>query len=92
MAGRKDALRRRGPDGLASAEVLRIGVEPRDEDGDLRPLLRPLVAEGELVGLEPLQAARNRHSASLGELPATARQLSRGEPAIPTVYQQGSAA
>jgi nicotinate phosphoribosyltransferase len=92
VAGRKEALRRRGPDGLASAEVLRIGGEPRDGDGDLRPLLRPLVTEGELVGLEPLQAARNRHAASLGELPPTARQLSRGEPAIPTVYQQGPAA
>jgi nicotinate phosphoribosyltransferase len=89
VAGRKEALRRRGPDGLATAEVLRIGDAPRDGDGDLRPLLRPLVAEGELVGVEPLQAARNRHSASLAELPATARQLSRGEPAIPTVYRQG---
>jgi nicotinate phosphoribosyltransferase len=46
-----------------------------------------LVADGEVVGAEPLDAARARHAASLAELPATARQLSRGEPAIPTVYE-----
>jgi nicotinate phosphoribosyltransferase len=39
------------------------------------------------VGREPLAAARDRHVASLGELPPSALQLSRGEPAIPTVYE-----
>ena len=37
---------------------------------------------------EPLAQARARHAASLAELPVTARQLSRGEPAIPTVFEQ----
>jgi nicotinate phosphoribosyltransferase len=84
--GRKTALRRRGPDGIAVAEVLGIG-HPPVADSDDRPLHVPLVAQGEVVGAEPLDAARARHAASLAELPSTARQLSRGEPAIPTVYE-----
>jgi nicotinate phosphoribosyltransferase len=39
------------------------------------------------VGGEPLDDARARHARSLAELPATARQLSRGEPVIPTVHE-----
>jgi nicotinate phosphoribosyltransferase len=84
--GRKYALRRREADGVALAEVLGIGSPPV-ADGDDRPLQVQLVAGGEVVGAEPLDAARARHAASLAELPATARQLSRGEPAIPTVYE-----
>jgi nicotinate phosphoribosyltransferase len=84
--GRKWALRRREPDGVAIAEVLGIGTPPVG-DGDDRHLHVQLVADGEVVGAEPLDAARARHAASLAELPATARQLSRGEPAIPTVYE-----
>jgi nicotinate phosphoribosyltransferase len=84
IAGRKWALRRRSADGVAEAEVVGVGHSPAD-DGDDRALLRHLVSRGEPVGLEPLAAARERHAASLAELPATARQLSRGEPAIPTV-------
>ena len=87
VAGRKYALRRRDPGGVAQAEVLGIGHPPVD-DGDDRPLLQPLVVAGEVVGAEPLADARARHAASLAELPVTARQLSRGEPAIPTVFEQ----
>ncbi len=86
IGGRKWALRRRGPDGLAQAEVIGIGHEPAD-DGDDRRLLVPLVERGEVVGTEPLDAARARHTASVAELPSTARQLSRGEPAIPTILE-----
>ena len=84
--GRKWPLRRRGSDGIAVAEVLGVGAQPVG-DGDDRPLHLPLVEAGEVVGTEPLDSARARHAASLAELPATARQLSRGEPAIPTVYE-----
>jgi nicotinate phosphoribosyltransferase len=52
-----------------------------------RPLLRRLVSDGEIVGREPLATARARHRASVAELPAHARQLSRGYPAIPTVFE-----
>ena len=86
VAGRKWAMRRRSPDGVAQAEVVGIGHEPVD-DGDDRMLLVPLVERGEAVGAEPLSAARDRHAASLAELPATARQLSKGDPAIPTLLE-----
>jgi nicotinate phosphoribosyltransferase len=87
IAGRKWALRRRRPDGVAEAEVVGIGHAPVD-DGDDRALLVDLVQDGEVVGRESLQRCRERHRASLGELPLHATQLSRGEPAIPTVYEQ----
>ncbi|MGZ4602437.1 MAG: nicotinate phosphoribosyltransferase, partial [Kineosporiaceae bacterium] len=86
IAGRKWALRRRGPDGVAQAEIVDIGHDPAD-DGDDRRLQVQLVEQGEIVGGESLEAARARHSAALAELPATGRQLSRGEPAIPTIMQ-----
>src|SRR5690606_39099995 len=85
IGGRKYAVRRRSH-GVAEAEVIGIGHPPAD-DGDDRPLLVPFVRAGELVGAEPLVDARARHAASLAELPATARQLSRGEPVIPTRHE-----
>ncbi|BDZ58736.1 nicotinate phosphoribosyltransferase [Barrientosiimonas endolithica] len=85
VGGRKYALRKISPRGLAEAEVIGIGERPFD-DGNDRELLVPLVRGGEIVGEEPLEAARDRHAASLAELPRKAHQLSRGEPVIPTVY------
>jgi nicotinate phosphoribosyltransferase len=87
VAGRKWALRRRTSRGIAEAEVLGVDAPPMD-DGDDRALLVPLVQRGELVGREPLATARARHEASRAELPPEARQLSRGEPAIPTHYER----
>jgi nicotinate phosphoribosyltransferase len=88
VAGRKYALRRRTSNGVAEAEVVGIG-EPAANDGDDRELLVPLMRAGAVVdpGLLDLQAARSRHEASLAELPAAALRLQRGEPAIPTVYE-----
>jgi nicotinate phosphoribosyltransferase len=88
VAGRKYALRRRGPSGAAQAEVLGIG-EPAVNDGDDRELLVPLLRGGKVVDPEllELEAARDRHTASLAELPRVALRLQRGEPAIPTVYE-----
>jgi len=87
LGGRKWALRRRSSAGVAEAEVIGVETEPVD-DGDDRPLMRRLVTDGVLVGRESLQDARTRHAASLAELPPEARQLSRGEPAIPTRYER----
>jgi nicotinate phosphoribosyltransferase len=86
VGGRKYALRRRSRSGVAEAEIVGIGSPPVD-DGDDRPLLVPLVRDGVAVGRESLEAARERHAAALAELPLPARQLSRGEPVIPTVHQ-----
>jgi nicotinate phosphoribosyltransferase len=85
VGGRKYALRRRTASGVAEAEIVGIGTPPAD-DGDDRALLVPLVRDGEVVGRESLDAARQRHHASLAELPLPARQLSRGEPVIATTH------
>jgi nicotinate phosphoribosyltransferase len=85
IGGRKYALRRRSPSGVAQAEVVGIGVPP-DDDGDDRSLLVPLVRGGEVVGRESLETARARHVAARAELPPAAQQMSRGEPVIPTLH------
>jgi nicotinate phosphoribosyltransferase len=85
IGGRKYALRRRDSRGTAEAEVVGIG-EPPVDDGDDRPLLVGLVSDGEVVGRESLQAARDRHAMARSELPMRAHQMSRGEPVIPTLH------
>jgi nicotinate phosphoribosyltransferase len=87
IGGRKYALRRRGPSGVAEAEVVGIGEAPAD-DGDDRPLLVRLVEGGEVVGRETLEEARARHRASVAELPRAVTMMSAGEPVIPTVFEQ----
>jgi len=52
-----------------------------------RVLLRQLVRGGEIVGDEPLTAARERHQRALHELPSGALRLSSGDPAIPTLIR-----
>ncbi|MFT3874767.1 MAG: nicotinate phosphoribosyltransferase [Nocardioides sp.] len=85
IGGRKFALRRRNAQGVAEAEVIGVG-EPPVNDGDDRPLLVPLVRDGEVVGREPLDAARERHLTRRSELPLAARQMSKGEPVIDTLH------
>jgi nicotinate phosphoribosyltransferase len=91
LGGLKEAFRRLWPDGVAKAEVIAVlnsqgVVNPQTPDGEHeRALLRPLIDHGEIVGAEPVPAARARHTAALAELPARARRLSRGEPALPTI-------
>ena len=86
VGGRKWALRRRTSEGVAEAEVIGIG-EPPTDDGDDRPLLVPLVRDGDVVGREPLAAARDRHTMARAELPLDAQKLSKGDPVIPTVFE-----
>jgi len=83
QGGRKWAVRQRDGDGGAIAEL--VTREPPGQSASDRPLLRQLVSRGEIIGREPLAAARQRHQAALAELPAHAHQLSRGYPAIPTL-------
>ncbi|HET7532783.1 MAG TPA: nicotinate phosphoribosyltransferase [Nocardioidaceae bacterium] len=88
IGGRKYALRRRDRNGVAEAEVVGVG-EPPVDDGDDRELLVPLVRDGEVVGREGLETARERHLRVREELPLPARMLSRGEPVIPTLHLGG---
>lgn len=88
VGGRKYALRRLNATGCAEAEVIGLGEAPAD-DGDDRALLVPLVRDGEVVGRDActIETARARHEASRAELPAAAHRLQRGEPAIPTLFE-----
>jgi nicotinate phosphoribosyltransferase len=85
IGGRKFALRRRTPSGVAEAEVIGIGTPPVD-DGNDRPLLVALVRDGEIVGRESLDVARERHLASRAELPVAVTMMSRGEPVLETLH------
>lgn len=84
--GRKWALRHRDEDGVAREE--RVLLSPPDPGPYDRPLLRTLVRRGEVVGREPLADARDRHERARSELPSPALRLSRGDPAIPTVFEE----
>jgi nicotinate phosphoribosyltransferase len=85
--GRKWAVRHRDEHGTALAEVITLGApDPGPHD---RVLLQPLVRGGEIsgtVGPAATRAAREHHRQVMAELPGHARQLSRGYPAIPTVF------
>ncbi len=82
--GAKWAARRRDAEGAAEAEVVGTGPVPGElEDHRLQV---PLVRGGEVVGREPLEAARERHRAAVAGLPMSATQLSRGEPVLPTEF------
>jgi nicotinate phosphoribosyltransferase len=83
--GRKWAVRHRDADGTAATE--RITLAPPDPGPADRELLVPLVRQGEVVGWEEIGAARERHRTALAELPPHALQLSRGYPALPTVFE-----
>jgi len=88
VGGRKWAMRRINADGVAEAEVIGIGEMP-DTDGNDRTLLVALMRDGEILTRPTLESARAQYERSLAELPPRALQLSRGEPAIPTIYEGG---
>jgi nicotinate phosphoribosyltransferase len=92
VGGRKWALRRLNARGEAETEIIGTGEMPVPDSSD-RPLLVDLIRDGEIVvdgDLGTLGAARARYEQSLAELPARARQLSRGEPVIETIFETGS--
>ncbi|GAB3914299.1 nicotinate phosphoribosyltransferase [Microlunatus endophyticus] len=84
VGGRKYPWRRFDAAGVAETELIGIDKDPVLEHG--RPLLVPLVKDGEIVGREPLDAARDRHTRARAELPLDALKMSRGEPVIETVF------
>jgi len=75
--------------GRAVAETIYIGQTPPADD-TARPLQVQLItagaAEPRYLGPAGTTLAREQAAAALAELPADALRLSRGEPAIPTVY------
>lgn len=87
IAGRKYAVRRLGADGHAEAEVIGLGAQPALRGQD-RALMVELVIDGKRVNHDDERTARARHHSSRAQLPASAAQLSRGEPVIPTIYER----
>ena len=85
IGGRKQGVRRTSSEGVAEAELVGSDVGS-DGDRNGRNLLAQLVRKGEVVGEEPLQAARDRHQRVRAELPPEALKMSKGEPVIQTVY------
>jgi nicotinate phosphoribosyltransferase len=89
--GEKYAYRRMDADGVASGEVIGIGIAPADLAHRGRDLIRTFVVDGEPVEAPTLDEGRALHRAALSELPLSVTQLSRGEPVIPTLYERGAA-
>jgi nicotinate phosphoribosyltransferase len=87
VGGRKHAVRRHGPDGTATAEVVSSApITPRDGDRDLVvPLVRAGAASGDATPAEALAQARAHHERARTALPPEGWALSRGEPALETV-------
>jgi hypothetical protein len=89
IGGKKFALRRHLEDGVAVTEVIGTGTAPKLEPGD-RDLLIPLVSDGvpnsAFQGSAGVELARKHHAKSKADLPASALRLTKGEPAIQTLF------
>jgi len=84
--GRKWATRQL-VEGVAAAERVWIGGRPADCESE-RPLLQPVVRDGEVIATADLPSAREHCRRTIAELPPEAMKLSAGEPAIDTIYQE----
>ncbi|MFZ7088269.1 nicotinate phosphoribosyltransferase [Curtobacterium sp. RRHDQ10] len=87
VGGRKVAARRLR-NGVATAEVVRVGGTTGPDE---RALLVPVVTGGEVddafLGGRGVEAARRHHRGAKAELPADAERIGRGDPAIPTLME-----
>jgi nicotinate phosphoribosyltransferase len=85
--GRKSAVRRYKPTGTAVEEVVHAAASAPEIGAHDRTLPVPLIRDGELVAdVENLDQSRDRLRAALVSVPWEGLKLSRGEPAIPTVF------
>ena len=93
IGGRKSPVRT-FTNGVASAETIYIGDAPAAGDSE-RPLLVPLITNGEpeekYLGPAGTVLARDHRATAVAELPPDALRLSKGDPAIPTVYVSAAA-
>jgi len=88
VGGRKRAVRSL-ENGVAVAETIYVEDERqvRDDERELHvPLITAGVADERWLGAAGVATAREHRAAAIAELPVDALRLSRGEPAIPTVY------
>jgi nicotinate phosphoribosyltransferase len=89
IGGRKTPVRTLDSSGVAYSERIYVDYEAAPTASE-RPLLTALmtdgVADARYLGPEGTRLARDHHRAVIAELPDDAFRLSRGEPALPTVY------
>ncbi|WP_214401965.1 nicotinate phosphoribosyltransferase [Pseudonocardia lacus] len=86
--GRKSAVRRYKPTGTAIEEVVHPAATPVELGPHDRVMPVPLVRGGKTVpGVETLEQSRQRLRAALVSVPWEGLKLSRGEPALPTVFE-----
>jgi nicotinate phosphoribosyltransferase len=89
IGGKKFALRRHSEDGLAVTEVIGSRSVPKPQQGD-RDLLVQLVSNGvassAFQGSAGVELARKHHAKSKADLPSSALRLTKGEPAIQTLF------
>jgi len=89
VGGRKIAVRQLNESGTAVVEKIYVD-EPTLGSPHERPLLTTFVDGGSFdsryLGVEGTALAREHHETARAELPDDAFRLSRGEPAIPTIY------
>jgi nicotinate phosphoribosyltransferase len=86
--GRKSAVRRYKPTGTAIEEVVHMAATPPGIGPHDRVVPIPLVRGGEQVpGLPTLEESREHLRAALVSVPWEGLKLSRGEPALPTVFE-----
>ena len=85
--GRKTAVRRHRPSGTATEEVVRAQGVPASRDGD-RALQHPMVRGGTLLDVPDLESSRDHLREVLTTLPWQGLALSKGEPVIPTTYEE----
>jgi nicotinate phosphoribosyltransferase len=85
--GAKSAVRRYKPTGTAVEEVVHGRATPPELGPDDRVVPLPLVRGGEPVdGLPTLEQSREHLRAALVSVPWEGLKLSKGDPAIPTVF------
>lgn len=97
MGGRKNVRRLLNSRGTAQTELIFLGDGPGGEDEGAtltaanREVLERFVVDGQLAeqftGTSGIALARERHRASVAELPPVAMSLTRGDPAIPSEYR-----
>ncbi|GAA1179349.1 nicotinate phosphoribosyltransferase [Pseudonocardia alaniniphila] len=89
--GRKSTLRRYKPTGTAIEEVVHPAASPPEMGPHDRVVPIPLMRGGEQVaGLPTLEESREHLRAALVSVPWEGLKLSRGEPAIATVFEDGN--
>lgn len=96
VGGHKIVQRTIGSDGYATSELILVGRHPDENPPQnshgpaARNVLRQLVQNGEVkseyIGEDGIARARERHTEALAELPIISQSLTRGDPAIPTVF------